>query len=36
LLKLEKQQAIFEEKLAKGFPVIVAAIDVRADGFWLL
>ncbi len=30
---LEKQQEIFEEKLAKGFPVIVATIDERAVGF---
>ncbi len=30
---LDKEQAIFEEKLAKGFPVIVAAIDDRAVGF---
>jgi hypothetical protein len=36
LLKLEKQQAIFEEKLAIGSLVIVVAIDDRAVGFWLL
>jgi phosphinothricin acetyltransferase len=33
LRTLEKQQSIFEEKLAKGFPVIVATIDDRAVGF---
>jgi len=33
LRTLEKQQAIFEEKLAKGFPVIVATIYDRAVGF---
>ena len=33
LRTLEQQQAIFEEKLAKGFPVIVATIDDRAVGF---
>jgi phosphinothricin acetyltransferase len=33
LRTLEKQQAIFEEKLTKGFPVIVATIDDRAVGF---
>jgi phosphinothricin acetyltransferase len=33
LCTLEIQQSIFEEKLAKGFPVIVATIDDRAVGF---
>lgn len=33
LRTLEQQQAIFEEKLAKGFPIIVATIDDRAIGF---
>jgi phosphinothricin acetyltransferase len=33
LRTLEKQQSIFEEKLAKGFPVIVATIDDRVVGF---
>jgi phosphinothricin acetyltransferase len=33
LRTLEIQQSIFEEKLAKGFPVIVATIDERAVGF---
>lgn len=33
LRTLEQQQAIFEEKLAKGFPVIVATIDERVVGF---
>jgi phosphinothricin acetyltransferase len=33
LRTLDKQQSIFEEKLAKGFPVIVATIDERAVGF---
>ncbi|MFY8066352.1 MAG: GNAT family N-acetyltransferase [Flavobacterium sp.] len=31
---LDKQQAIFEEKLAIGFPVIIATIDDRAVGFF--
>ncbi len=30
---MAQQQAIFEEKLQKGFPVIVATIDERVDGF---
>lgn len=30
---LEQQQAIFEEKLQKGFPVIVATLDERIVGF---
>lgn len=30
---LEQQQAIFDEKLQKGFPVIVATIDDRIVGF---
>lgn len=30
---LEQQQAIFEEKLAKGFPVIVATSDEKIVGF---
>ncbi|WP_162128242.1 GNAT family N-acetyltransferase [Flavobacterium phycosphaerae] len=30
---LEQQQAIFEDKLSKGFPVIVATIDDRLVGF---
>lgn len=33
LRTFEQQQAIFEEKLAKGFPVIVATIDERVVGF---
>ena len=33
LRTLEQQQAIFEEKLAKGYPIIVATIDDRAVGF---
>ena len=33
LRTLEQQQAIFKEKLAKGFPIIVATIDDRAIGF---
>jgi phosphinothricin acetyltransferase len=33
LRTLEKQQSIFEEKLAKGFPVIVATIDDHVVGF---
>lgn len=33
LRTLEQQQAIFEEKLTKGFPVIVATIDDRVVGF---
>jgi phosphinothricin acetyltransferase len=33
LRTLEQQQAIFEEKLTKGFPVIVATIDDLAVGF---
>ena len=32
-LRTLEQQAIFEEKLAKGFPVIVATIDNRVVGF---
>ena len=30
---LEQQQAIFEEKIAKGFPVIVATINGQVVGF---
>jgi L-amino acid N-acyltransferase YncA len=33
LRTLEEQQVIFEEKLAKGFPVIVATIDDCVVGF---
>ena len=33
LRTLEQQQAIFEEKLGKGFPVIVATIEERVVGF---
>ncbi len=33
LRTLEQQQAIFEEKLAKGFPVIVATMDDLVVGF---
>lgn len=33
LRTIEQQQAIFEEKLAKGFPVIVATIDEHVVGF---
>lgn len=33
LRTLEQQQSIFEEKLTKGFPVIVATIDERVVGF---
>lgn len=33
LRTVEQQQVIFEEKLAKGFPVIVATIDERVVGF---
>ena len=33
LRTLEKQRSIFEEKLAKGYPIIVATIDDRAVGF---
>jgi phosphinothricin acetyltransferase len=33
LRTLEKQQSIFKEKLAKGFPVIVATIDDQVVGF---
>jgi phosphinothricin acetyltransferase len=33
LRTLEQQQAIFEEKLAKAFPVIVATINERVVGF---
>ncbi len=33
LRTLEQQQAIFEEKLKKGFPVIVATIDDTVVGF---
>ena len=33
LRTLEQQQAIFEEKLEKGFPVIVATIHERVVGF---
>lgn len=33
LRTMEQQQAIFEEKLKKGFPIIVATIDDRVVGF---
>ena len=33
LRTLKQQQAVFEEKLSKGFPVIVATIDDRVLGF---
>jgi phosphinothricin acetyltransferase len=33
LRTLEQQQAIFEEKLAKGFPIIVATIEESVVGF---
>lgn len=33
LRTVEQQQAIFEEKLSKGFPVIVATIEDRVVGF---
>ncbi len=33
LRTLEQQQAIFEEKIAKGFPVIVATINGQVVGF---
>ena len=33
LRTLEQQRAIFEEKLTKGFPVIVATVDERVIGF---
>ncbi|MDN3675762.1 N-acetyltransferase family protein [Flavobacterium paronense] len=33
LRTLEQQQALFEEKLAKGFPIIVATIEERVVGF---
>lgn len=33
LRTLEQQQAIFEEKLAKGFPIIIATIEERVVGF---
>ena len=33
LRTVQQQQAIFEEKLAKGFPVIVATIEKRMVGF---
>lgn len=33
LRTLKQQQAIFEEKLAKGFPVIVATLDGHVVGF---